>query len=187
VQVERLAIPDVLCLTPKRIGDERGYFCETFRHDVFARWAPGVTFVQDNQSLSAEAGTVRGLHFQVAPNAQAKLVRVLKGAILDVAVDVRQGSPTFGRHVACELSADNLRQLFIPVGFAHGFCTLLAGTEVTYKVSTYYSPADDRGLLWNDPALAIAWPVPPGRAILSAKDRAHPRLAEMPPSFRYQT
>ncbi len=183
VQIEPLEIPDVLALTPKRFGDARGYFCETFRHDVLARACPGVDFVQDNQSGSALAGTVRGLHFQTPPHAQAKLVRVLKGAILDVAVDIRRGSPSYGRHVSRMLSADNGTQLLIPAGFAHGFCTIAADTEVLYKVNAYYNAAADRGLAWDDPALAIAWPVLADKAILSDKDRTHARLAELPVYF----
>lgn len=183
MQVERLEIPDVLAITPKRFGDERGFFSEVFRRDAFDKVCPGIDFVQDNHSRSADAGTVRGLHFQSQPFAQAKLIRVVRGAVLDVAVDIRAGSPSYGRHVSCMLSADNGTQLFVPAGFAHGLCTLEAGTEVVYKVSAYYSAANDKGLAWDDPALGIAWPVAAGKAILSAKDHSHPRLAGLPAYF----
>jgi dTDP-4-dehydrorhamnose 3,5-epimerase len=183
LQIERLDIPDVIVFTPKRFGDERGYFTEVFRADVMAEAAPGLAFVQDNQSGSAEAGTVRGLHFQANPHAQAKLVRVLKGAILDVAVDIRRGSPSYGRHVHRMLSAANGEQLLVPAGFAHGFCTLVPDTEVTYKVNAYYNAASDKGLAWDDPALGIPWPVLAGKAVLSAKDKLHPKLADLPAYF----
>jgi dTDP-4-dehydrorhamnose 3,5-epimerase len=183
LQIERLAISDVIILTPKRFGDDRGYFTEVFRMDVMAEAAPGVSFVQDNQSGSAQVGTVRGLHFQTPPYAQAKLVRVLRGAILDVAVDLRRGSPSYGRHVHRMLSAANGEQMLVPAGFAHGFCTLAPDTEVTYKVNAYYNAASDKGLAWDDPALGIAWPVLVDKAVLSAKDRVHPKLADLPAYF----
>ena len=187
MQVERLDIPDVLAITPKRIGDARGFFSEVFRRDVMTEHCPGVDFVQDNHSRSDEAGTIRGLHFQTPPFAQAKLVRVVRGAILDVAVDMRGGSPTYGRHVTRMLSADNGTQLLVPAGFAHGFCTLEPGTEIEYKVSAYYSAAHDKGLAWDDAALGIAWPVTPEKAVLSAKDRAHPKLSGLPAYFTYRS
>ena len=187
MRIEPQAIPEVLAITPKRIGDARGYFSEIYRKDVFERHCPGIDFVQDNQSLSADAGTLRGLHFQTAPFAQAKLVRVLSGAILDVAVDIRRGSPTYGRHVALRLDAEAGTQLFIPAGFAHGFCTLEPATLVHYKVNSYYSAANDKGLAFDDPALAVPWPVAPGKAVLSAKDRTHPRLADFPAYFSYSS
>ncbi|MGH7054149.1 MAG: dTDP-4-dehydrorhamnose 3,5-epimerase, partial [Stellaceae bacterium] len=145
-----------------------------------------VRFVQDNHSLSLQRGTVRGLHFQIPPFAQAKLVRVTRGAILDVVVDLRRGSPDFGRHVAAELSTAQWNQLFVPEGFAHGFCTIEPETEVTYKVNRPYSAAHDRGLLWNDPALGIPWPVSESEALLSERDRRHPPLAELPEFFHYE-
>jgi len=185
LHIEPQAIPEVVAFTPKRIGDARGYFSEVFRRDLFATHCPGVDFVQDNQSLSAEAGTLRGLHFQAPPAAQAKLIRVLAGAILDVAVDIRAGSPTFGRHVALKLDAATGTQLYIPTGFAHGFCTLEPHTLIHYKVSAYYSAAHDRGLAFDDPALAIAWPVAAAKATLSGKDRTHPKLAELSACFTY--
>jgi dTDP-4-dehydrorhamnose 3,5-epimerase len=183
MRIERLEIPGVVTLTPKRFGDERGYFSEVFRADILADCAPGIAFVQDNQSGSAQPGTVRGLHFQTSPHAQAKLIRVLRGAVLDVAVDLRRSSPAYGRHVHCMLSAENGVQLLVPAGFAHGFCTLAPDTEVTYKVSAYYNAAADKGLAWDDPALGIAWPVLAGKAVLSDKDKSHPRLADLPAYF----
>ena len=183
MRIERLDIPDVIVLTPKRYGDERGYFSEVFRLDGLADCAPGLAFVQDNQSGSALAGTVRGMHFQAPPFAQAKLVRVLRGAVLDVAVDLRRGSKTYGQSVHRVLSAENGAQLLVPAGFAHGFCTLTPDAEVLYKVSAYYNAASDQGLAWDDPALGIAWPVTAQKAVLSAKDRTHPRLADLPAYF----
>ena len=142
-------------------------------------------FVQENHSLSVDRGVVRGLHFQSPPAGQAKLVRVGAGSILDVAVDIRRGSPSYGRHVAVVLSAAEGNQLFVPEGFAHGFCTLEPNTEVIYKVNRYYSREHDLGLAWNDPELGIAWPVSEGDALLSDKDRRQPALAELPAYFRY--
>lgn len=176
-------IPAVKRIVPKRFGDARGWFSETFRADALARGGIACAFVQDNQSFSAPKGTVRGLHFQVAPQAQAKLVRVLAGAILDVAVDLRRDSPTYGQHVAVTLDAQGGEQLFVPHGFAHGFCTLTPDTMVAYKVDAYYSPAHDRALVWNDPAIGIAWPVSEAEAMLSDKDRRAPRLSELGPAF----
>ena len=181
VSITQLAIPEVRLVVPDRFGDDRGYFSETYSRKVFAAAGIGEEFVQDNHSLSAEPGTVRGLHYQTAPFAQAKLIRVVRGAIFDVAVDLRPGSPTFGSHVAVTLSAANGQQLFVPAGFGHGFCTLEPGTEVVYKVTGYYSREHDRGIRWDDPALGIAWPIEPGAAVLSAKDAVLPRLAEVPP------
>ena len=183
MQVERLPIPDVMVLTPKRFGDERGFFTETWSRRVYAAAGIDVDFVQDNHSLSRAAGVIRGLHFQVAPSPQGKLVRVVRGRILDVAVDLRHGSPTFGQFVTAELSAENGRQMWVPVGFAHGFCTLDPDTEVIYKVTAYYDAAADKGLAFDDPALAIPWPVAPADATVSEKDRHHPRLADLPVHF----
>lgn len=162
--------------------DERGFFQESWSARDFAALGITDSFVQDNHSCSDQVGTVRGLHYQLPPHAQAKLVRVLRGAVLDVAVDLRPGSPSFGRHVAIELSAENGRQLYVPAGFAHGFCTLLPGTEVAYKTSDVYAASLDRGIAWDDPDLAIDWPVAPGAALLSDKDRRAPSLrdAELP-------
>lgn len=182
-----LSIADVKIIRPKKHGDHRGFFSETYRKDSLAAAGIHTEFVQDNHSLSAEAGTVRGLHFQISPFAQDKLVRVVRGAILDVAVDIRVGSPTYGRHVSAVLSAREWNQILVPIGFAHGFVTLEPDTEVLYKVSNHYAPAHDRGLRWNDPALAIDWSVDEGKAVLSDKDRVHPLLADLPPYFTYQT
>ncbi len=185
VRVDALAIPDLKLITPRKFEDERGFFSETFNaHDLVdaSIWGP---FVQDNHSLSRRKGVVRGLHYQVAPRAQGKLVRVSRGSILDVAIDIRYGSPTYGRHVAQVLSAANWSQLWIPVGFAHGFCTLEDDTEVQYKVTDYYAPECDRGVLWNDPELGIDWPVSAGEAILSEKDRALPALKDAAVAFRF--
>ncbi|MBF9234878.1 dTDP-4-dehydrorhamnose 3,5-epimerase [Microvirga alba] len=183
VEVEPSALPDVKIVRTKAFGDQRGFFTETYNRQAFRAVGIEDEFVQDNFSLSAEAGTVRGLHFQLAPFAQTKLVRVGRGRILDVAVDLRRSSPTYGWHVAVELSAENRLQLLVPVGFAHGFCTLEPNTEVHYKVSAHYSAAHDRGLAWNDPALGIPWPVDAGRAILSDKDTKNPLLADLQISF----
>ena len=177
------AIPAVKRIVPRRHGDERGWFCETYRADQLAAAGIACHFVQDNQSFTALPGTIRGLHFQIAPAAQAKLVRVLAGAVLDVAVDLRRGSQTYGRHVALRLDAQSGEQLFLPVGFAHGFCTLEANTMVAYKVDAYYSAENDRALAWNDPAIGIEWPVEGEQAVLSVKDRAAPRLAELGAPF----
>ena len=174
-----LALPEVLLIEPKRFGDARGFFVETYNR---ARWeAAGVTgeFVQDNHSMSAACGTVRGLHFQAPPRAQAKLIRVARGAVLDVAVDIRRGSATYGRHVAVELSEANGLQLYVPEGFAHGFQTLSEKAEVLYKVTDYYAPEAEAGLLWCDPALAIDWPIAPGEATVNARDAGFPLLAEL--------
>jgi dTDP-4-dehydrorhamnose 3,5-epimerase len=179
------AIPDVKVITPKKFGDHRGFFSEVFRKDAFAKVGIDCEFVQDNHSLSATAGVVRGLHWQVGAAAQHKLVRVLKGAILDVAVDIRPKSPTFGEHVVVELSDDNWQQIFVPIGFAHGFVTLTPNTEVVYKVSAYYSPADERGLRWNDPALGVDWRINELKATLSERDEKHPLFADVPAEWLF--
>jgi dTDP-4-dehydrorhamnose 3,5-epimerase len=181
--VRATEIPDVLIITPARHGDARGFLSETYNKQRFAAHGIGIDFVQDNHSFSAAQGTVRGLHFQTPPFAQAKLVRVLRGAIYDVAVDLRASSPTFGRSVGVVLSAEDWNQLLIPVGFAHGFCTLTPDTDILYKVSQHYSPEHDKGVLWNDPDLGIDWPVEEDAAILSEKDRRLPRLRELPSYF----
>jgi len=185
LQIIPTAIADVKEIRPVRHRDSRGFFSEIFREDRLRAHGIDTAFVQENHSLSLEPGVVRGLHFQTPPLAQAKLVRVGAGAILDVAVDIRRGSPTCGRHVAVVLSAAAANQLFVPEGFAHGFCTLEPNTEVFYKVNRYYSREHDLGLAWNDPALGIDWPVADAAAILSDKDRAQPLLAELPPYFDY--
>lgn len=176
-------ISGLLLLEPKKFGDHRGFFSETYSRRTLAALGFETEFVQDNQSLSVEVGVVRGLHFQSPPFAQDKLVRCVKGAILDVAVDLRKGSATYGDHVAVELSARNWRQLLVPIGFAHGFATLEPETEIVYKVSNYYAPDHDHGLLWSDPVLGIDWPVTPEAAHLSDKDKIQPRLSEIDSPF----
>jgi len=183
LSVESTVIPEVRLITPPRFSDNRGFFSEVYNKQRLADAGIVVDFVQDNHSRSVAAGTVRGLHFQAQPFAQAKLIRVVRGRIFDVAVDIRRSSPTFGRHVSVELSAENGQQLFVPIGFAHGFCTLEPDTEIEYKVSAYYSAPHDCGLSWNDPALDIAWPVDPTQAVLSDKDRRLPCLADLPEYF----
>jgi dTDP-4-dehydrorhamnose 3,5-epimerase len=179
----RQTIPDVILIELNRFEDARGYFNETYSHERYRAGGVAATFVQDNLSLSRRVGTLRGLHFQASPMEQAKLVTCVAGAIFDVAVDIRASSPTFGEHVAAELSAANKRQLYVPVGFAHGFCTLQPDTLVTYKTSSVYDAASDRGLAWNDPALGIEWPLPPSGPVLSDRDGRHPKLADLPKSF----
>lgn len=185
--VEPLAIPEVKRIVPRVIRDDRGYFSETYNYRALAEAGLDIAFVQDNQSLSRAKGVVRGLHFQAPPHAQGKLVRVLKGAIFDVAVDIRHGSPTFGRHVSATLSAENAAQLWVPPGFAHGFCTIEPDTEVLYKVTDYYAPDCDLGIKWDDPDLGIAWPLSAADAILSERDKSHLRLSEMAPVFTYES
>lgn len=185
MHVEPQAIPGVLVITPKVFRDDRGFFLQTFTERDYAEAGIEGTFVQDNHAMSLEKGVVRGLHLQTPPSPQGKLVHVVKGAILDVAVDVRHGSPTFGRHVAVTLTADNFKQIWVPPGFLHGYCTLETNTEVSYKVTGYYAPACDRVVQWNDPALAIAWPVSADEAFLSPKDQAGKALAEHPEYFRF--
>ena len=175
-----LAIPEVLLITPKRHGDARGWFSETWSRRTLAEAGIEADFVQDNQAFNARRGTLRGLHFQRAPHPQAKLVRVLKGAIYDVAVDIRDGSPSFGRWVAAELTAERGEQLFVPRGFAHGYCTLSDDCELFYKVDGLYAPETEGGLIWNDPDLAIPWPLQ-GEPVLSDKDKLLPTLAQLGP------
>jgi dTDP-4-dehydrorhamnose 3,5-epimerase len=178
MQVIETAIPAVKILVPKKHGDHRGFFSETYSQKTLHEVGIDSVFVQDNHSLSAEKGVVRGLHWQIAPMAQDKLLRVVKGAILDVAVDIRRGSPTFGKHVTAILSAENWHQIFVPIGFAHGFTTLEPNTEVLYKVTTYYSPQHERGIRWNDPKLGIDWGIDGSRATLSKRDTEHPMFAD---------
>lgn len=185
MQFQETKIPGVFLLVPKRHGDGRGYFMETFRLNAFQSEVGLFDFVQENKSFSAETGTVRGLHYQISPRAQGKLVSCVAGALLDVAVDIRQGSPTYGQSVTAELTAENNFQFWIPPGFAHGFCTLNADTVISYKVTDYYSPEHDRGILWSDPALAIEWPVSEHKAVLSVKDKNQPRLNEIQTGFVY--
>lgn len=184
LDIRTLAIPDVKLIVPRRFADARGHFTETYNKNTWAAAGlPAFDAVQDNQSLSRETGTIRGLHFQRPPHAQAKLVSCLQGRILDVAVDIRKGSKTFGRHVTAELDAASGAQLFVPAGFAHGFCTLAPDTLVAYKVDAHYVPESDAGIFWADEALAIAWPVSPDRAQLSPKDAALPRLKDIVSPF----
>lgn len=175
--VTPLEIADVVLLTPRRFEDDRGWFQETWNQRTLAGAGITLDFVQDNQSLSRQVGTVRGLHLQVAPHAQAKLVRVVAGAIIDVAVDVRAGSPSYGRWVSAELSAENGRQLLVPRGFAHGFRTLVPDTEVLYKVDGFYDRASERGIRFDDGDLGIDWG-PPADILLSAKDRELPSFRD---------
>jgi len=183
METRTFAIPGPVLITPRKFEDARGYFSEVYNQGIFDPLIGSARFVQDNQSLSRPVGTIRGLHFQAPPHAQGKLVRVLRGSVYDVAVDLRRSSPSYGRHVGVVLSAENRAQLWIPTGFAHGFCTLEADTEVFYKVTDVYSPADDRGLAFDDPALGIDWPVAAEAAVLSDKDRTFPRLADLPACF----
>ena len=185
MQVVETEIPEVKLIKPVRHIDSRGFFSEVFREDALQECGTRVRFVQDNHSLSATKGVIRGLHFQTPPFAQAKLLRVTSGSIFDVAVDIRWGSPTFGRHIAAVLSASEWNQIFVPEGFAHGYCTLEPDTTVLYKVSAYYSPEHDQGLLWCDPALGIDWPVFADRALISDKDRKHPPLSRLSRFFQY--
>lgn len=179
------SIPDVILFEPKVHGDQRGYFAETYRQDIYDQ-AVGykVEFIQDNESSSSR-GVLRGLHFQLPPHAQSKLVRVIKGAVLDVAVDIRQGSPSFGQYVAAELTEQNKHQLFVPRGFAHGFVVLSEQAIFAYKVDNYYSPECDRGLAWNDPDINIDWQLPEQDIQLSAKDTRQPTLASLGEMFKY--
>jgi dTDP-4-dehydrorhamnose 3,5-epimerase len=176
--VETTSIADVKLLTPRRFPDGRGFFSETWNQGRFVEAGIPGPFVQDNHAMSVDRGVVRGLHLQIGPSAQGKLMRVVRGAIWDVAVDVRRGSTTYGRHFGAVLSAENWQQLWIPAGFLHGYCTLEPDTEVIYKVTAPWDRAAERGVIWNDLALAIPWPIDPEAAILSDKDRALPRLAE---------
>lgn len=179
MKVESLSIADVKLLTPRIFRDERGFFSETWNSEALAAAGIAATFVQDNHAVSHQKGTVRALHFQLPPMAQDKLVRVTKGAILDVAVDLRRASPTFGRHVAAVLSATNWMQIWVPKGFAHGYVTLEPETEVIYKVTAPYAPTHDAGIQWDDPALAIDWGVTRAGAVLSDKDAKQPPLSAL--------
>lgn len=179
---QALHLQDVKLITPGKFSDARGFFSETYNRRAYEAFGITGEFVQDNHSRSAVRGTVRGIHFQAPPFGQDKLVRVARGSILDVAVDLRKGSPTFGQHAAVELSAENWLQLFIPIGFGHAFCTLEPDTEVVYKVTDYYAPAADGGILWNDPAIGIAWPSFAG-ALVSGKDSALPLLKNLANPF----
>ncbi len=185
MQVQPTAIPDVLILTPQKHGDHRGFFSETFSAQRYRDAGVDVDFVQDNHSMSAEVGVVRGLHFQAPPHAQAKLVRVTRGRVMDVAVDIRKGSPHFGQHVAVELSADNWQQLYVPAGFLHGFAVLEPGTEFQYKVSDVYAPDCDGGVRFDDPDLGIDWGVASADAQLSGKDAQLPLFKDFDSPFTF--
>ena len=183
IEVVATEISDLKLIVPRIQRDHRGYFSETYSKAGFSALGVNLEFVQDNHSLSVERGVVRGLHFQIPPFAQDKLIRVIRGSIFDVAVDLRRESATYGNHVARVISATNWNQFLVPIGFAHGFCTLEANTEVIYKVTNYYAQEHDRGLMWNDPDLKIAWPIAEGEAILSDKDRKQPRFRDLPHYF----
>jgi dTDP-4-dehydrorhamnose 3,5-epimerase len=178
LQVAALALPEVKIIRPKKNVDSRGFFSETYNRQQFSAAGIDLDFVQDNHSLSREAGTLRGLHYQAPPFAQDKLVRVVAGRIFDVAVDLRRSSPSFGKWVSAVISAEDWNQIFVPVGFAHGFCTLTPNTEVIYKVTAYFSKEHDLGIRWNDPDLGIGWPVPEAQIRLSEKDAAQPFFRE---------
>ena len=184
MNIIRTEIPEVVIIEPKVFGDNRGYFFESFSERDFAAQVREVKFVQDNESKSCY-GVLRGLHFQKPPHAQSKLVRVVKGRVLDVAVDIRKGSPTFGKYVAVELSEDNRRQFFVPRGFAHGFAVLSEEAVFQYKCDNYYAPQSEGAVAWDDPDLAIDWKVPSDKVILSEKDRNHPMLKDAPEIFDY--
>lgn len=185
LDIQSLEIPEVKLVTPKRFGDDRGFFSETYNKQRFYDVGITADFIQDNYSLSANAGTVRGLHYQSPPFAQAKLVRVLCGSIIDVAVDVRVGSPTFGKSVRAELSADNGIQIFVPRGFLHGFATLEPNTEIAYKVDNYYSAECDGSVAWNDASLNIDWGIDVSKATVSEKDASAPSFEEFESPFEY--
>ncbi len=185
MQIEETALPGVLILTPRRFGDDRGFFAETWNRQRMEEAGITLDFVQDNHSVSARAGTLRGLHYQSPPHAQAKLVRCGRGALLDVAVDIRTGSPTYGQWTGVELSAENGRQLLIPAGFLHGFVTRADDTEIVYKCSDYYAPDCDGAVVWDDPEIAIDWGLEGRDPILSEKDAKAPTLSEIPAHFEW--
>lgn len=186
INVIQTEIPGVVIIEPKLFGDERGYFMETWSQRDFDAQVRPIKFVQDNESKSSY-GVLRGLHFQKGRDAQSKLVRVLKGSVLDVAVDIRKGSPTFGKHVMVELTGENHRQFFVPRGFAHGFVVLSEEAVFQYKCDNFYAPQSEGAIMWNDPALDIDWKIPAEDIVLSAKDKLHPTLAECPEVFDYNT
>ena len=180
---QRLKIPEVVLIEPQQLGDQRGMFLESYKQSEFIANGISDRFVQDNYSHSIR-GTLRGLHYQLEPSAQAKLVMALRGEVFDVAVDLRKGSPTFGQWVGTTLSSDTLRMLYIPVGFAHGFCVISEEADVVYKMSTEYSPEQERGVIWNDPSIGITWPLT--QPVLSAKDRTLPSLTDADINFDYE-
>ncbi len=185
MDVIQTSLPEVKLVTPRRFGDKRGFFSETYNRRAFAEIGITEDFIQDNHAYSADRGTLRGLHFQAPPATQTKLVRVLRGAVLDVCVDLRHRSPNFGRHVMVELTAESGQQILCPRGFAHGVLTLMPNTEIAYKVDAYYAPELDLGLRYDDPDLAIDWPFPEDELILSEKDLNQPMLRELPEIFTF--
>jgi dTDP-4-dehydrorhamnose 3,5-epimerase len=182
VNILETKFKDAVLIEPKVFGDHRGFFMESYNEETYKMNGIDMNFIQDNHSLSQQAGTLRGLHYQLQPKAQTKLIRVTRGAIYDVIVDIRKSSPTYGQWQGFILSAENKRQLLVPKGFAHGFCTIMEDTEVQYKVDELYSPENDRGIAWDDPTLNIDWPI--NNPILSDKDKAHPILAEAEKNFK---
>lgn len=185
MEVKTASLPGVFLLKPRRFADARGYFVETYSERSYREAGIDCQFVQDNESFSERTGTIRGLHFQLPPQPQAKLVRVLRGSVLDVVVDLRFGSPTFGRSFSARLTAAGGEQIFVPRGMAHGFCTLEPNTEVAYKVDGFYAPDCDSGIVWNDPTLKIAWPVSEADVVVSDKDRALGRFDQFKSPFHY--
>jgi dTDP-4-dehydrorhamnose 3,5-epimerase len=185
MDIHTLQIPGPVIVVPRKFSDARGFLSETYSDDFFCANISEVRFVQENHSFSEHVATIRGIHFQAPPHAQGKLVRVVRGAIFDVAVDLRVGSPNFGRCATAELSAANWNQLWVPTGFGHGFCTLEPNTEVIYKLTAPYHPDSEHGVAWDDPDIAIAWPLGCREPSLSDRDRWHPRLADLPPYFQY--
>lgn len=183
MEIIETEIPDVKIFRPTKHGDHRGFFSETYNKKALAEAGIELDFVQDNHSFSAEKGIIRGLHYQTPPFAQDKLVRVIRGSVLDVAVDMRKDSPTFGKHITAVISADEWNQILVPIGFAHGICMLEPDTEVIYKVTNYYAPDHDKGVRWNDPELGIEWPVSEEEAILSDKDKLQPYFSEIKEFF----
>jgi dTDP-4-dehydrorhamnose 3,5-epimerase len=186
MKIERFSIDGLRLITPIKRPDARGFFSEVYRTDILSADGIAAEFVQDNHVFSAHRGVLRGMHFQAPPHAQGKLVRCTEGKILDVAVDIRKGSPTFGRHVAVELSGSNWKQLWVPAGFAHGYLTLEANSQVIYKVTDYWAPDCERGLAWDDPEVGINWGIPVTELTLAEKDRRNPRLAELEPAFHFE-
>ena len=184
MNVIKTKFEDAVLIEPKVFGDHRGFFTESYNKEMFKQNGIDMDFIQDNHSLSQQPGTLRGMHYQLNDKAQTKLVRVTRGAVYDVIVDIRKGSPTYGEWQGFILSADNKRQLLVPKGFAHGFCTIVESTEVQYKVDELYSPEHDRGIAWNDPALNIDWPF--NNPVLSDKDTKHPTLAEADNNFTWE-
>ena len=186
ILIEQSALRDILIITPRRFGDERGFFSDTWNAAILGEHGINITFVQDNQSLSSTVGTIRGLHYQAPPHAQDKLVRCGRGALLDVAVDIRMGSPTYGEWVGVELSAENGKQLLVPKGFLHGFVTLEPDTEILYKCSDYYTPECDGAIRFDDPDIGVDWGISPDQAVLSQKDAAAPFFKGFDSPFTYE-